>query len=258
MLNWVCLFTAYGHSSIAVATVVYHVQPFILLLLAAMLGQEAMPVRKLPWLLLALVGVALSSGLLQGGHAASWAGVRWLRPACCRGDPGNPASQAVVCRADRHAADGDGVLALAVPAWQLAASAQFSAKAWAAVAVLGLVHTAWMYTLMYAAFQRLSAQAIAGLSFIYPVVAVLVDLLWFGQHPAPLQALGMVLILLAVWAYRKEKVRCFPAQTFMDRARKAIKIKSGCDGQHQRHQHGRGHAVQAHGQGGKGSGCGLT
>ena len=96
-------------------------------------------------------------------------------------------------------------LALAAPAWQLATSAQFSAKAWAAVVVLGLVHTAWMYTLMYAAFQRLSAQAIAGLSFIYPVVAVLVDLLWFGHHPAPVQALGMVLILLAVWAYRRPK-----------------------------------------------------
>ena len=75
VLNWACLFTAYGYSSIAVATVVYHVQPFILLLLAAALGQESLPLRKLPWLLLALIGVALSSGLLQGGHAASWAGV---------------------------------------------------------------------------------------------------------------------------------------------------------------------------------------
>ena len=98
-----------------------------------------------------------------------------------------------------------GVLALAAPAWQLLSAAQFTPKAWAAVVVLGLVHTAWMYTLMYSAFQRLSAQAIAGLSFIYPVVAVLVDLLWFGHHPAPTQALGMALILVAVWAYRRKK-----------------------------------------------------
>lgn len=208
VLNWVCLFTAYGHSSIAVATVVYHVQPFILLLLAAMLGQEAMPVRKLPWLLLALVGVALSSGLLEGGHAASWAGVLLALAAASLYAVATLATQRLKRLSAAQIAMLQmvmGVLALAVPAWQLAASAQFSAKAWAAVAVLGLVHTAWMYTLMYAAFQRLSAQAIAGLSFIYPVVAVLVDLLWFGQHPAPLQALGMVLILLAVWAYRKGK-----------------------------------------------------
>lgn len=30
ILNWVLLFSAYKHSSIAVATVVYHVQPFML------------------------------------------------------------------------------------------------------------------------------------------------------------------------------------------------------------------------------------
>ena len=99
-----------------------------------------------------------------------------------------------------------GALALAWPAWQLVAQAEFTLKAWGAVAVLGLVHTALMYTLMYAAFQRLSAQAIAGLSFIYPVVALLVDLLWFGHRPAPVQALGMVLILGSVWAYRRQRI----------------------------------------------------
>lgn len=208
VLNWVCLFTAYGHSSIAVATVVYHVQPFILLLLAAMLGQEAMPVRKLPWLLLALVGVALSSGLLEGGHAASWAGVLLALAAASLYAVATLATQRLKRLFAAQIAMLQmvmGVLALVVPAWQLAASAQFSAKAWGAVAVLGLVHTALMYTLMYAAFQRLSAQAIAGLSFIYPVVAVLVDLLWFGHKPDLLQGLGMVLILGAVWAYRRRK-----------------------------------------------------
>jgi drug/metabolite transporter (DMT)-like permease len=51
-----------------------------------------------------------------------------------------------------------------------------------------------MYTLMYAAFQRL-AQAVAGLSFIYPVVALVVDLLWFGARPTLAQWAGMALIL---------------------------------------------------------------
>ena len=209
VLNWVGLFTAYRYSSIAVATVVYHVQPFILLLLAALLSTEKLPVRKLPWLLLALLGVALSSGLLQHGGAASWTGVLLALGAATLYAVATLATQRLQRLAPAQIAMLQmliGALALAWPAWQLVAQADFTLKAWGAVAVLGLVHTALMYTLMYAAFQRLSAQAIAGLSFIYPVVAVLIDLLWFGHRPAPLQALGMVMILGAVWAYRRQRV----------------------------------------------------
>jgi len=139
----------------------------VLLLLAAVLQGARLPLARLPWLVLALVGVGLSSGLLE--------------------------------RAATGAAQG---------AWQgmvlaLRGQAVFSPQAWGAVAVLGLVHTAWMYTLMYTAFQRLPAQAIAGLSFIYPVVALLVDVLWFGARPQLSQWLGMALILGALWAYRR-------------------------------------------------------
>ncbi|CAM4307279.1 DMT family transporter [Comamonas aquatilis] len=209
VLNWLCLFSAYRYSSIAVATVVYHMQPFILLLLAAALGQEALPLRKLPWLLLALVGVVLSSGLqASGAEVASWQGVALALVAASLYAVATLATQRLRRLAPAQIAMLQmlvGVLALAQPAWELWDAAQFVPKAWAAVLVLGMVHTAWMYTLMYAAFQRLSAQAIAGLSFIYPVVALLVDLLWFGVHPASAQWLGMGLILLAVWAYRRKK-----------------------------------------------------
>jgi drug/metabolite transporter (DMT)-like permease len=207
VLNWLCLFSAYRYSSIAVATVVYHVQPFILLLLAALLQAEALPVRKLPWLLLALLGVALSSGLAEASEASSWMGIWLALGAATLYAVATLAAQRLQRLAPAQIAMLQmliGVLALAGPSWPLMASAQFSAHAWLAVGVLGLVHTAWMYTLMYSAFQRLSAQAVAGLSFIYPVVALLVDWLWFERRPQPLSALGMLLILGAVWAYRRQ------------------------------------------------------
>jgi drug/metabolite transporter (DMT)-like permease len=77
--NWVGLFSAYRYSSIAVATVVYHVQPFVLLVLAAVFQGEALPFRKLPWLGLALLGVALSSGL-DGTQASRAPGPVWRWP----------------------------------------------------------------------------------------------------------------------------------------------------------------------------------
>lgn len=43
----------------------------------------------------------------------------------------------------------------------------------------------------------------------------------------------------------------------MHQAPAAIVLNPGGNGQHQWHQHRRGHAVQAHGQSGERSGCGV-
>ena len=212
IVNWLCLFRAYHYSGIAIATVVYHVQPFLLLLLAALVQREALPLRRMPWLGLALIGVVLSSGALStdAATAVPWQGIALALLAATLYAVATLATQ----RLKRLAPAQIAMLQMAIGAalllpwaWEVRATAVFHAQAWASVLVLGLVHTAWMYTLMYAAFQRLQAQAIAGLSFIYPVIALLVDLLWFGVQPLPVQYLGMALILGAVWAYRRSEAK---------------------------------------------------
>ena len=77
--NWVALFHAYAYVGIAVATVVYHVQPF-LLVLAAALGGEAFGWRQLPWMLLALAGVVLTSGLGMIGAVSMGSGGAFSMP----------------------------------------------------------------------------------------------------------------------------------------------------------------------------------
>lgn len=64
-LNWVCLFTAYAQTSIAVATVTYHVQPFILVALGAVLFNEVLTLHKLGWMVIAFFGVML---IMLGGQ----------------------------------------------------------------------------------------------------------------------------------------------------------------------------------------------
>jgi drug/metabolite transporter (DMT)-like permease len=209
VLNWLSLFHAYHYSGIAVSTVVYHVQPFVLLVLTAMVQREPLPLRRLPWLLLALLGVALSSGLMAVDHGAlEWKGIALALLAASLYAVATLATRKLPRIAPAQIAMLQMLLS-ALVLWPLVAGARdvavFSGRAWTAVLVLGLVHTAWMYTLMYTAFQRLMAQAIAGLSFIYPAMALLVDLAWFGVRPQPAQWLGMALILGAVWAYRRRE-----------------------------------------------------
>lgn len=212
IVNWLCLFRAYHYSGIAIATVVYHVQPFLLLLLAALVQRETLPLRRMPWLALALVGVVFSSGALGAGAAASthWRGIVLALVAAALYAMATLATQRLKRLAPAQIAMlqmAIGAAALLPLAWEARANTIFHAQAWVALLVLGLVHTAWMYTLIYTAFQRLTAQAIAGLSFIYPVIALLVDLLWFGAQPETTQWLGMALILGAVWAYRRSALK---------------------------------------------------
>jgi drug/metabolite transporter (DMT)-like permease len=204
--NWLCLFTAYRYSSISVATVVYHTQPFMLLALVALVQGEPLQRERLPWLVLAFVGVALIAEVHRGGQgAASWLGVLL---AC--GAAFLYAVATLVTRRLKHlppAQIASFQMVIGVVVLLPLASPGFgpvSDRGLIALATLGLVHTAFMYTIMYGAFQRLPAQSIAALSFIYPVVALLVDRLIYGVHLSATQFAGMAAILLAVVADQRK------------------------------------------------------
>jgi len=68
---------------------------------------------------------------------------------------------------------------------------------WLELITLGVVNTGIMYVLLYGAIQKLPTAMTGALSFIYPVVAIIVDRVAFGQKLAWVQVLGAVLILLA-------------------------------------------------------------
>lgn len=65
--NWVLLFAAYSHASIAVATVTYHTQPFMLVALGVLFFGEKPTANKLGWLGVAFGGVVL---IVIGGQQA--------------------------------------------------------------------------------------------------------------------------------------------------------------------------------------------
>ncbi len=198
--NWLCLFSAFSLCGISIATVIYHVQPFMLVLLAALAQRQAPDWRQAPFLLLAFVGVALTSGinvnahqpaLLQGVLLALAAGFLYaLATLATRKLKAYPPAQIAGLQLVI------GVIVLAPMA--TFEVGKFSAQAWGSLLVVGLVHTGLVYNLMYGAFQRLRAETIASLSFIYPAVALATDLLLFNAKLGPLQWLGMALLLASV------------------------------------------------------------
>ena len=70
-------------------------------------------------------------------------------------------------------------------------------QTWAMLVGIGFVHTGLMYILLYGAIQKLPTSLTGALSFIYPVVAILVDLVAFGHRLQALQMVGAATILIA-------------------------------------------------------------
>jgi drug/metabolite transporter (DMT)-like permease len=198
--NWLCLFAAFSLAGMSIATVVYHVQPFILLLLVALVQREPLQRNKLPWLLLAFLGVALTTGIDSGaGNAEMVRGVLLALAAAMLYALATLATRKLGAYAPAQIAGLQlvlGVLVLA-PLVDVKLDA-VGAIGWGSLLVVGLVHTGLVYNLMYGAFQRLPAQSIASLSFIYPLVAMAADYLVFNTRLGLWQWAGVGMILLSL------------------------------------------------------------
>jgi drug/metabolite transporter (DMT)-like permease len=204
--NWLLLFAAYPRASISIATVVYNTQPLMLVGLGALFFAERLTATKLFWLGLAFAGMLLVvqarpearligtdylSGILMALGAAFFYAVAAIVAKKLKGVP--PHLIALI-----QASVGAVALApLANLAHLPAGAANWTAQTWTILAALGVVHTGLVYILLYGAIQKLPTNLTGSLSFIYPIVAIFVDLLAFGHQLQLLQIAGAAAILLA-------------------------------------------------------------
>ena len=218
--NWLALFSSFRLSGISVATVVYHMQPFFLILLAALAQRELPAWHKLPWLALAFLGVVLTAGLDFGAQREGMlAGVLLALLAALLYALATLATRQLSAYAPAQIAGAQLVLgALAMAPLAQFSIGEFGLRQWGSLLLVGLVHTGLMYNLMYGAFQRLRADSVATLSFIYPLVAILSDLALFDTRLGAWQVAGMGMILASVLA--NQRVRPPPAR---DQASRSIK-----------------------------------
>ena len=201
VVNWVLLFAAYSRASISMATTVYNTQPFMLVALGAVVFRERITASTIAWLLVAFGGLVLVvrvepavlavpgrylEGIAYAVGAAAMYAVSSIITKHLKGTPPHLIALIQV---------GLGVLMLA-PFVRFDALPTTGAH-WLELVTLGVVNTGIMYVLLYGAIQKLPTAMTAALSFIYPVVAIIVDCVAFGQKLAWVQVFGAVLILLA-------------------------------------------------------------
>lgn len=201
ILNWVLLFSAYAHSSIAIATVVYHTQPFMLVGLGMAFFGERFAAAKLLWLLVAFVGLLL---IVLGKSAGLAVGSQYLAGIALA--LASAFFYAVAALIAKHLKAVPAhlivLIQMVVGVVLLAPFVDFSGSGLVPVTVsylvvIGVVHTGVMSTLLYSAIQKIPTVLVGALSFVYPVVAIGVDWLGFGHGLSVAQGVGAGMILLA-------------------------------------------------------------
>ncbi|NBC99141.1 EamA family transporter [Atlantibacter hermannii] len=198
VINWLLLFASYRHLSIGLSTVIYNTQPFMLVLMSMLLGERVSSV-KWAWLTLAFGGVVL---VLSSELGAAHPGNGLPGVAMALGAAFFYALTALITRQLRQVSPQQiALVQMAVGTLMLLPLVQISfdlkPMQWSILLTVGIVHTGMMYQLLYAAIQKLPTPVTGSLSFIYPLVAVVVDKLVFNQTLSLAQLAGGALILLA-------------------------------------------------------------
>ncbi|OSZ74848.1 DMT family transporter [Hydrogenophaga sp. IBVHS1] len=214
VVNWLLFFEAIERTSISVATVVVHVQPFLVMAFGAWWWKERITRAQAVAALASLIGLALASGWVDGAlTGVGWSSsYLWGVALALLNSVGYAALTLIANRAR-------GVSPLALAWWQCAVGAVVllwwpfmqgwppAGPAWAWLAGLGVIHTGLAYVVLYAGVARLTAGRVAVLQFVYPASAVAVDWLVYDRALSPSQLLGVLVMLVALVVVGMQRAR---------------------------------------------------
>jgi drug/metabolite transporter (DMT)-like permease len=210
--SWVMFFAAVPRTSMSVATLVVHVQPFLIMLVGAVWLGEGVSRRQWGAALVALVGLALATGgldLLSAGQPMDLPYLQGIGLALCAA-LAYAAAPLLVRRAHRASA-------LVMAWWQCVAGTMALlwwplwqgwpawGGAWGWLAGMGVVHTGLAYVLVYAGVARLPAARMAMLQFVYPGSAIAFDALVYGRVLGVGQMLGVALLVVGLAVAARER-----------------------------------------------------
>ena len=201
-INWILLFEAFNHTTVAVATLCYYMAPTIVMLLSPLIFREKLTGKKAACAAVAIVGMVFVSGVTEGGGSqeGSLRGV-------LEGLGAAVFYASVVIMNNRIR----GIDAYRKTAVQLLSAGAvmipyllltdgFSVSGLTPDAVIlllivGIVHTGFAYVLYFGSMDGLRVQTIAILSYIDHVSALLFSAFLLRERLTVMNLIGAVLII---------------------------------------------------------------
>ena len=204
-LNWMLLFEAYNHTSVATATLCYYMAPVMVMLLSPVVLKERLTKRQLICAFAAVAGMVPVSGILSvdGFAASEIKGVLLgLGAAALYG--------CVILMNKRITSVGamDRTVVQLFAAAAVVTPYVFAAEGFALsdiagrdlifVLIAGVIHTGAAYAMYFGSMTRLPARTVALVSYIDPVSAVILSAAVLGETMSPIGWAGAAVVLGAM------------------------------------------------------------
>jgi len=200
-INWILLFEAYKYTTVSVATLSYYFAPVLVTVVCPILFREKLGAKQWICFAMSTLGIVLITGIgdLSGGSnhfrgilfglgaAFFYASVILLNK-FIKGVAGIQRTflqflAAIVILVPYVAFSGGMTLQ------------KLDGLGWVCLLIVGLFHTGVTYCLYFSALKELPGQEAAILSYIDPLVAVLISVFVLGEQMTAVQLLGGALIL---------------------------------------------------------------
>ena len=199
--NWILLFEAYRYTTVSAATLSYYFAPVIVTVISPFLFREKLSLRQMICFVMSTVGIVMitATGDLSAG-SNNLVGIAFGLGAAVLYATVILLNKFIKGVAGLHRTFLQFLAAIVVLIPYVAFSGAFSLGAldgmgWLNLLILGLVHTGVAYCLYFPALKDLPGQRAAILSYLDPLVAVLLSVTVLGEGMTTWQAVGGVLIL---------------------------------------------------------------
>lgn len=199
-INWILLFEAYKYTTVSMATLSYYFAPVIVTAVCPILFKEKLSGTQLLCFAMSTLGLVLITGTGYMGTGTDFIGILF--------GFGAASLYATVVLLNKFIKNVDGIhrtllqfLAATVTLipYVLMTSGislgDLGAISWVNLLIVGLVHTGLTYCMYFSSLKELPGQQAAILSYIDPLVAVLISVTLLGESMTVPQLIGGALIL---------------------------------------------------------------
>ena len=200
--NWILLFEAYKYTTVSVATLSYYAAPIIITLVSTILFREEMTKRKLLCFVMSTLGIFLitMSGGGMSGKGTDHIGIMF--------GLGATVLYATVVLLNKFIRKVGGIQRTFLQFVAAAATllpyvlltggmhlGDLNGMGLGLLLIVGLVHTGVAYCMYFSSLQYVSGQEAAVLSYIDPLVAVILSVSVLREPMSALQVIGGAMIL---------------------------------------------------------------
>ncbi len=199
-VNWIFLFQAYKYTTVSLATLSYYFAPVIVTVACPFLFKEKLTGKQIICFLMSTAGLVMITGIGKIGSNTDFIGILW--------GLGAAFFYAVVILLNKFIKGVEGIhrtflqflsaIVILIPYVAVTGGVtlgQLHTVGWINLLIVGLLHTGITYCLYFSALKELPGQKATILSYIDPLVAVVISVTVLGESMTVWQAVGGLLIL---------------------------------------------------------------